>query len=98
MGLPLAFQDLELGGIVSDDRAVLRSVSLQTHLDFRSADDTVMGLLGTTDPTEACDWMASFGLSCESCPDGERACLPVLLTGFEATEVSSSIERVDEGC
>ena len=88
-GVPLEFQEASFGGQV--DASGMSKVAFNGELDTRS----MLPLIGGTAPSDACDLLASVGITCVACPDGTGDyCTNVSFTGANASTSSESIVAV----
>ncbi|MCK6506665.1 Ig-like domain-containing protein [Myxococcota bacterium] len=74
-GEALVLRDRWLTASFAADLGELEEASLGGTADMRDWIDVLGPSVGTDDPAELCDLLASFGPGCETCADGEISCL-----------------------
>lgn len=80
-GYVIPLHDLTLGGTFTEDGEAVADLHLQGQLDLYDLDQEV-GI---------CELITLFGLSCESCPDGNTTCLTAEITATEIEWVEDLI-------
>jgi hypothetical protein len=93
-GFTVTIQDLDLSGAFAPDASRIQGAALKGTIDTRPLG--VAFDLGTA-PDAVCQLVATFGVACQECGDGEPYCLSVYIDAVEAGYLNGStiVERTD---
>ncbi len=92
-GIEILIEDLMISGAFAPDGSFIAGATLAGKIDTRP----LAGLVGATgDDNALCDLVVTFGVSCETCPDGTNFCLSVFVDNMEAQGVAGTLVPVDQ--
>jgi hypothetical protein len=96
-GVAVSIKNFNLAGTFNGDASAIGGAQLSGQIDVRDIAPLVEPLLGTSDPDEVCGALAGFGASCVTCSsDSEPYCIDVLITEINASQISATVECVDQ--
>ena len=85
-GSDMDVEDMVISGDVSSDRSTISDAAFTYSANVSFA----MDLLGVTSAEDVCDLLASFGVSCQACNDGDVLCIDVSYEGVTGSELSGT--------
>jgi hypothetical protein len=99
-GYDIVINNLMIAGDFSSDGSYIGGAILSGLLDARDLVDALVGggLLEDDDPNAVCDLIATFGVTCGECPDGENYCLEIYVDQITANADSSQSLVAQEEC
>jgi len=107
-GYDIVINNLMIAGDFASDGSYIGGAILSGLLDARDLVDALVGggLLEDDDPNAVCDLIATFGVACGACPDGENYCLEIYVDQITANADDQTLVAQDvcdpdacaEGC
>ena len=107
-GISVVINDLMIAGDFASDGSYIGGAILAGLLDARDLAGVLVdnGLIEDDDPNAVCELIATFGVLCEACTDGEDYCLSIYVDQITARESDQTLiqvdscdaETCDEGC
>ena len=107
-GVSVVINDLMIAGDFAADGSYIGGAILAGLLDARDLAGVLVdnGLIEDEDPGAVCDLIATFGVLCEACSDGEDYCLSIYVDQITAMEEDETllpvetcdVDTCDEGC
>jgi len=107
-GMDVVISDLILSGDFASDASYIGGAILAGLIDARDLAGVLVdnGLIEDEDPNAVCELIATFGVLCEACTDGEDYCLSIYVDQITAMEDSQTLLEVEtcdgdtceEGC
>ena len=96
-GVSVVINDLMIAGDFSADGSYIGGAILAGLLDARDLAGVLVdnGLIEDDDPGAVCDLIATFGVPCDACSDGENYCLSIYVDQITAEEADESLISVD---
>jgi hypothetical protein len=97
-GYDIVINNLMIAGDFSADASYIGGAILSGLLDARDLVDALVGggLLEDDDPNAVCDLIATFGVACGPCPDGENYCLEIYVDQITAQVDDQTLVAQDE--
>jgi hypothetical protein len=97
-GYDVTLQNVTISGTFEPDGSEIAHMVFIALMDARDLVDALVGggLLEDDDPNAVCDLIATFGVACGECSDGEEYCLNVHVDQVPAPETGSALEWLDE--
>jgi len=97
-GYDIVINNLIIAGDFASDGSYIGGAILSGLLDARDLVDALVGggLLEDDDPNAVCDLIATFGVACGECPDGENYCLEIYVDQITAEIDDQTLVAQDE--
>ena len=99
-GFDIVINNLMIAGDFAADGSYFGGAILSGLLDARDLVGALVGggLLEEEDPNAVCDLIATFGVTCGECPDGENYCLEIYVDQITANADTSQTLVEQEEC
>jgi hypothetical protein len=96
-GEPITISNLSISGAFAPDCTYFGGGKLQGELDARLLAPLVADLIGEDDPTEICNFLVTFGVTCGECSsDGQPFCADVEVDQIAASSTGVALSCVSE--